>query len=199
MTEQEPHLGAVTDIISQQPEGPERSIVDRVRTQQKHSESADNTLDLDIPGYDGQLFARYGLVEGKKIQMISDKAQREYKNLADRALVAAQDTIIEACQEIFFRDPDEVDSEGKPKEISIAAYMTEQGEEGWDYPVRFDDKLAEFFRWGPDDTDGSARNVLYKVFGKNDVAVANHNLILSRWMADPSRDPMGGLLGELGA
>jgi hypothetical protein len=174
------------DMMSEGTRGPE-SLMDRLRA--RHEEAGEQlTCDIDLPYYEGEMFARYHLIDGKRLKMITDKAQRTEKNDAERALSAAMDTIIQSCVEIFVRDNDEVDEEGKATETPLSEKMK------IDEPVRYDHNLAAFFNL---ETDGTARSVLWRVFGRNSVAITNHNLRLSRWMSDPSRDPAGGLLGEI--
>jgi hypothetical protein len=64
-------------------------------------------------------------------------------------------------------------------------------------PVKYDENLADFLEYKSEAK--SARAVVQGLFTNKDMALVQHQIRYTRWMADPSKDPNseGDLLGEL--
>lgn len=128
--------------------------------------SKDRTMDLDIPGYDGELAVRYGIVPWDELKVIGEKAQES--RARRKELMAHADTLIRACRTILLKN--QTTGEMQPANEIIKEYK--DGE-----PVRFDERLAEMFKL---DTK-SARETLFAVFA-NDLAVTAQHNELGAWM-----------------
>ena len=140
----------------------------------KRAEAASHTtVDLAVPGYKGDIVARYQLidvlVEGKEIQ---ERLQRQFEKDDDRMHFGMIDTLIAACTGLYFRN-----DEGQLEPIDPDG----QG------PAQYDHRLAAAFGYEAE----SARDALVKLFNGNNLAIRAHALRLSEWMADPSRPPLG--------
>lgn len=138
--------------------------------QKREAIATNQFTDLPVPGYDGSppyLYVRYGLLKGPDIKRITDKVMRETKDQWDRQMLSSIDAMVEACQG-FFIDYD--DGRGRQP-------LTLHGE-----PIlNYGPEIAEAL--GIEDA-ASARKVVKEVFGNNDVALAAHNIQISRWMSN---------------
>jgi len=143
-----------------------QSIAERLRKlRSEHS----RTVDIDIPGYEGDLFCRYSLIDSKRINQIAERVRRTIKAKDDRGLAAALDTLIAACDEFFVRD------NGEERPVREVA--------GLDTPVKYDLDLAAFVGFKEElPQEATARQVAMALFMGNDIAIAGHNAALSRWM-----------------
>lgn len=144
------------------------------RLRRKRAEAASHTtVDLAVPGYKGDIVARYRLidllVEGKEIQ---DRMQRQFEKDDDRMHFGMIDTLIAACTGLYFRNDD-----GQLEPIDPDG----------DGPALYDHRLAAAFGYEAE----SARDSLVKLFNGNNLAIRAHALRLSEWFADPSRPPLG--------
>lgn len=119
------------------------------------------------------LAARYVLPEsGKQLENISNKVNREFKTRFERNLYSAIDTMILLCAGLYIRTPD------------VEEYI-ELDPELLGEPVQFDMRLAETL--GFVDCK-SARTVVRRIFGNNDIAIMTHAEKLSRWLQNTSVD-----------
>ena len=155
------------ELFEEQPET-SGSIKDKL--QARRVEIADNrTYDLDIPGYNGDLYAVYKLLDGQRLNQIAQTVSKTTRDRAERGITAAIDTLVVACKELRVRD------EGRDLSVSEVA--------GLESEVRYDSQLAAFLGFSGELSDTpTAREVLRKVFVDNEIAIAAHNQRLSRWM-----------------
>ena len=166
------------------------SVLGRLRAR-RDDLAADHRLDLDIPGYDGDLVARYRpLTAGEQTRLAGkvERAERIAGNEnqeGEAQLRTAMDTIIAACVEILARQDGQL--------VPLAAII------GSNVPVRYDEQLAEAL--GITDA-GSARAVLRGVFPRDKAGdvlpqpVSRHANEVALWMTRIGSDADGDLLGE---
>jgi hypothetical protein len=146
------------------------SISDRLRRQRKNI-SEQTTTDVDIPGYNGDLFCRYKLLDGAELDAIMRRARSSVNGRLEQVRIATMDNIINSCEEFWLRD------EGK--EFPVRQHPDVKS----DLPVRYDETLAEFMGFKAELPEPlTARSVLLAVFGGNDIAVSAHGAVLARWM-----------------
>lgn len=157
------------------------SIMEQLR--KTHAEMVDNeTVDLDIPNYKGQLVAKYRILSNEELEKIAKRIRRAFKGQRDRqadmVLAMAEDGLIASCVGMFFRNED---GELLP--------LLADG-----FPMVYDNNLAEFLNL---DVTNARDTVLY-VFGgpTRDMAVVDHYMRIIRWMRDSGADVTGELMGE---
>lgn len=152
--------------------GPEQPVSLRDRLLARRKEISENrTVDIDLPGYDGLLYVRYGLLDGPRLNEIATKVIKTTRDRAERGLLAAIDTLIAATVEFRVRDGN--------RDQSLAEAIGD----GNDLPVKWDQRLAAWLEIQDDiDASAPARSIVLSVFLFNDVAIAAHNQRLSRWM-----------------
>jgi hypothetical protein len=130
---------------------------------------ADETLDLPIPTWGGDLVARYRVLDRKEIETLTTRNGKP-------TATADLDFLIRSCVGISMRD-----DEGE-----LVALIDQTG------PVRFDARLA-----GMLDIDAmTARDVVQYLFRANAVAVGAHAQKIAEWMQDTSQAVDGALTGE---
>lgn len=135
----------------------------------------ERTIDLPIPGYDGELIARYQRVEYPVIRRIIEKMQKQKAATGDRAdLYAMIDTIVAACKEILYKSED-----GKLTRLSPNG------------PVRFDRTLAEGLGFQAE----TARQIVLEVFN-NELAIGAHHSDLMEWLQGEAKATDEEFLGE---
>lgn len=135
-------------------------------------------LDLEIPGYNGLLVARYVPVDWDEMKKIAEKVERS-KN-PRKELLAHADTLIIACDEIFARQ----DGELVPLHKAFGLPDAE--------PVGYDDRLAGCL----DIADATtARQVLLRTF-ENDLAVTAQHNVVAEWMQESRQEDDEDFLGE---
>lgn len=162
----------------------EESVQERL--QKARTRVAENhTRDIDIPGYNGELFCRYRLLESKDLKSISDHIVQTIRDREEQMIAAACDTLIKACDEFWVRD--------SGREIPVRELLDPPRP---DFPVRYDVYLADFL--GYKDTLGDPpfnRSVVLGLFGGNDIAVAAHVNSFSAWNMGRSSE-LDMILGE---
>lgn len=172
MSEQEtpvPAIALVTEGVEQ-----DGSLLDSLA--QKHSALANTkSIKMVLPGYDQKppfLLAQYGLVDGKELALLGEKVYRETKDAYQRQLYGAVDTMIMALQGFY------VDlGDGLPKELT---YQRE-------HLTRFDVSLAQALKFEDKLKPGhGAREVVFSLFGGNDIMIVSHSVQLSRWLSNTS-------------
>lgn len=131
--------------------------------------ASERHLDLDIPGYDGQLVARYGPVAWEVIDKIAERVNRSNSPRAD--VHGAADLLIAACREILIRQNDEL--------ISLNHAIADFGDEPVTYSHRLDEVLGI--------NAGSSREVVIQAFN-NDLALVPHQATLLRWLQESDQE-----------
>jgi hypothetical protein len=148
----------------------EESVADRLRKARK-TVAEQHFFDIDIPGYNGELFCKYRLLDSRDLKSISDHVTSTIRDPDERLIAAGCDTLIRACDEFFVRD--------KGREVPVKDIMDIPRE----LPVRYDLHLAEFLGYADKLPDPpTARSVCLGLFGNNEIALAAHNSDLARWI-----------------
>lgn len=167
--------------------GPDGSVLGRLR-ERRAELAADHRLDLAIPGYGGELVARYRPLTAEEQRHLAAKVDRadhasEAKAAAVQMMVAV-DTIVAACDEILVMQDGGL--------VPLAAIAGAEG------PVRFDEQLAEALGIDAD----TAREVVCGLFPRDrggqvlPQPVNRHANEVAVWMARIGIDADAGLLGE---
>lgn len=143
------------------------SLLAQVR-EKRRAAGAARTIDLAIPGYDGDLIARYRLVdalgEGK---LIGEKIRRDFKTEEDRNYWGAVDVLITACEGFYLRNAETGELEPLDPDG--------QG------PVCYDHRLAK----GLELDTTTARDTLTALFNGQTIRILAHAVKLAEWMQDP--------------
>ena len=112
-------------------------------------------------------------VGGKEIADIGRKVEREFKDAYSRNLNIAIDTMIHLCSGVYCQPP------GVPEPVMLDPDDTGN-------PVGFDIQLAQLM--GIEGEVQSARQVVRRLFGNNDMAILAHAEKLQRWLANTKAD-----------
>lgn len=138
------------------------------------------TCYIDVTGYAGRLVACYRLMDGKELELIGKRVERQAQDQAEKLVWGSADILIAACEGFYLRADDD----------TLHPLLVE-GEH-----VKYDENLAEFLDYK--EQVKSARDVVIGLFADNDMALVQHQVRYARWMADPSKDPnQEALPGEL--
>lgn len=125
--------------------------------------SADRRLDLDIPGYNGDIVARYKPVPWDRLKKIAEKAEASSSHRKE--LNAQADTIAMACDTLLVRIEEEL--------IPLhEAYPDVFG----DRPAKYDDRLGKLLGFDAD----TGRQAVLRLF-RNDLAVTAHQTEIGTW------------------
>lgn len=138
------------------------------------------TIDIDVPGYEGELVVRYHGLDWNDVSKIMTRIQSMKpvrKGVTERELFAMIDTMIAACEEIFWRDPE-----------TLKLSALDQ-----DAPLRFDVRLYRLFMDGEEPT--SAREAVRRLFN-NDMALVSHHGELVEFLNGASEGAAEDLVGE---
>lgn len=140
-----------------------KSLLERLISQREETEE---TLELEIPSWDGAMIATYSVIPRAELNKLLKKSKKIIK--ANEAAVEPDlDLLARACVKI-----EAYDAESDTRALVSNGY----GED-----------LAE--RLGNPEGTGTARlNVLY-MFRKNGIAVGAQSLQVSRWMQGLGEDP----------
>lgn len=150
--------GAQDSAIPDKP-APGRSLVDRIR--ERH-ESRNQTLDLPIPEWGGDVVVRYGRLAPKALQAA---AKRKGARASNAELLVA------ACREVLIRD----DESGE-----LVPAREADGQPG---PIRFDGRLADLFAIQAD----TQRDVVIRMYA-DDIAVGAHAKRVFDWQTGADLD-----------
>jgi hypothetical protein len=152
----------------------ENSLIEQLRADNR--ELVENPeVFIPIPGYTRTgLQARYHLPEsGKEIEAITRKVFREHRDTFSRNLYVSMDIMIRLCAGLYVQPPDSDDPvEFDPQLVGA--------------PVQYDERLAEVL--GIDPESVTARGVVRKLFGGNDLAIVAHAEKLDRWLRNTKAD-----------
>ena len=110
---------------------------------------------------------------GKELSDIARKVEREMKDTYSRNLTIAMDTMIHLCSGVYVQPP----------EVSEPV-MLDPEETG--FPCRYDERLARIL--GIEGEVQSARQVVRRLFGANDMAIISHAEKLNRWLQNTKAD-----------
>jgi hypothetical protein len=129
---------------------------------------------IPIKGYErSRISVKYHLPDrGKELDDIGRKVAREFKDPYSRNLYTGVDTMINLCAGLYCQ-PDGLD---EPAELDP---------DNTGSPVMFDERLAILM--GMENVT-TARQVVRRLFGNNDMAVLNHAERLNRWLLDTKAD-----------
>ena len=152
------------------------SIVDLFKQEQEELASAKSVM-IPVNGYEKTgLKIKYRMVSsGKEIELISTKVNRQFKDQYSRNLYTAMDTMILLCDGLF------VQPEDVPEPVMLDP--DEVGE-----PCQFDSTLAQMLGMNPHSEDTTARVVVKKLFGDNELAIMTHAFDLNRWLQNTKAD-----------
>jgi hypothetical protein len=155
--------------------GKQPSIVDLLRQDLKELEESEEVF-IPVTGYERVgLQVKYRMPEsGKELDAIARKNMREFKDQFSRNLYTAIDTMITLCLGLYVQPTQELELEARIIE-PVELDPEEMGE-----AVKFDVRLAEALGLGSEIQ--SARVVVRRVFGNNDMAIVSHAEKLSRWL-----------------
>jgi len=173
----------ISDVIEKKhPANVAPSIVDLLK--QDFEELAEHE-DAYIPimGYENTgLQVRYRMPgNGKELDNIARNNMRKHKDAFTRNVNIAIDTMIHLCAGLYVQPPDLGDNGADPN----VKYELDPANSG--HPVGFDGNLAEIMGWEGADTIAS-RDVVRKLFGKNDMAIMSHFERLNRWLVNTKAD-----------
>lgn len=146
------------------------SALDRIRAKREQIAS-DTTEIFDIPGYDGELCARYRRMEWTEIRRVAERATNSRH--PQKELHGQADVIAAACVELLIRP----DRDNDPEKFERLGEV--DGE-----PVRFDVNLAQMMGW---EGVTRPRDIVRSMFG-NDMAVSMHHANLINWMSGQSKN-----------
>ena len=150
------------------------SLIARLRALREEAK-ADHHLDLDIPGYEGLLVARFKPYSIAKSEAKANVLRKEMGKKRSVLLQASCDGLIDACDEVLIRKTPDAD-------LQPVDDVT---------PVRFDSRLAELL--GIQAT--TAREVVVGLF-PTEQSILAMNVAVSEWLQDVTRDVDEDLLGE---
>lgn len=168
------------------------SILDQVKQKRVEAQEPHYT-DIDIPGYEGLLVARYQVVEFKVFEAAEKRIKKDKSG--PKMLLMAIDQIINCCDQILVLDPGhpacvENDKGEKTDLRPIDPVAAEQGA-----PVKWEPRLAKLLDIPESEYLGQARLVVKAVFG-NEPAIVQHSTKVGLWLKDTSRDIDDVFLGE---
>lgn len=155
----------VTSVIT----ADDQSQIERLRRKRREqSEAPEAMTELEIPGYDGELWVRVKVVDWIELKKIGRKVSKEPEQY--RELMAQMDTLIKACVGILLRRSD-------------GTLHPPMGQE-----MGFDDRLVELLdlRSADGKAPSSARAVVRALF-PSDVAISALAAELNTWMPQAER------------
>lgn len=154
----------------------EGSVLAQIR-QRREELKRDRHIDLDVPGFDGLLVARYQPLAYRKLREIIQRAEKQHRSdPAMEELAGAADVLNNACAGLFVREGGEV------------VPVTHNGE-----PVmRFDRECAAALGL---DQEQTAREVLFDVF-PDEFSVLIQYKAFSEWQARTEPEASEELVGE---
>lgn len=142
---------------------------------------------IPVPGYDASppvLMVKYRLLDGKEINAVAEQAAKVIRDRWERQLHAAVSVFIKACSGLYIDLQD--GTEPQPLTINGAPVL------GFTHALAdalgFADKI---------DNPDRALDVVFGLFGNNEVAITQHSYKLNRWMGDTTVDVNAELLGNL--
>jgi hypothetical protein len=154
--------------------GDQPSILDQLVAARE--EAVDNqTVDLELPGYKGLLWARYGLLDNSQLGKIAKRVRRQYKKAEEQVLAMSCDILIASC-EGFYHRTENGELQSITKDGDVLNYHN----------------AGDFLKFEV----GSARQSVIAVFAGNEIAVIDQQVRLARWMRNTGIEVDSDLLGE---
>lgn len=143
------------------------SPLDRLKERRRKAQEERDPLDLDIPGYGGELVARYRVLSFEEMEKLQERGGK-MAQVADKEaeLKITMDTIAAACVGIFLREDDKL----RP--------LNEVDAKFGDEPVRYDERLAEAVGV---DSEGKVRVLIRRMF-PTELSILAHLQRISNWM-----------------
>lgn len=154
--------------------GAGNSLIDVFKQELAELASAESVL-IPVKGYERTgMQIKYSMPEnGKVLDDIARRVMREHKDAYNRNLYTTMDTMIRLCDGIYVQ-PDDV-----PEPVMLDPYETGEA-------CQFDETLANLM--GMNGSTGSARSVVRRLFGGNDLAILAHGERLGRWLQNTKAD-----------
>lgn len=134
-------------------------------------------IDLEVPGYDGMLLARYHPVAWERLQEINQRVEKTMRSNPRRELIAAVDVLINACECMLYREA---------RGGNTAKVL------GGDNPMRYDKRLAETM--GVEGV-ATARDVLFGLY-PDDLSITSTYVELMEWQGEGETEVDDELVGE---
>ncbi len=182
----EPAFGAVPPPVEEDDAGEtlDTSTLSRLRATRSRIGKGAEPLDVDVPGYDGQLVLRFVWTDldqmaktGPEIAKIKDPAQR--------TTAASADAIASACTEVLVR-VEETDKAGIAHKV--VKPLSTNG-----VPVTFGDKRLAFALGF--DAPNNQRDMVIRTFN-NTYALIDVAGELAEWLSDTTKSVNDQTLGE---
>lgn len=156
------------------------SVIDRLRDERKRALARPKQLDVEIPGYDGLLVARYKPLPWEELQELLDRLQGDY----EEELKANIDGVIRSCDRIMVRQDD--------GELgSLADQLREQGEQV-EGEIAYDHRLVEILSLNvTPPPEGTVRELVLAVFAgavSPENAITHHATAIGGWMRGASME-----------
>lgn len=152
-----------------------KSILDTISAR-RDERLRDEVLTLDIPSWDGELRAKYRVVDRVELEAMIRKLRKRSRasegNGANQAEAADADFLIKACVGVVAVDGD--------------TDQTVQVSDGFNVP------LAEMLGLPTE----RARELVVYLFKGNGIAMAAHAMKVARWMQDTSKPVEDDLVGS---
>lgn len=173
-----------TPVLAVADKGGDFSLVDTFKSELDELASNKEVF-IPVKGYERTgLQIKYHLPEhGKELDMLGRKVQREAQDNYTRNLLISIDTMIYLCSGIYVQPPD-----------VEAPVMLDPENTG--SPAGFDDRLAELMGMDPG-SPHTARNVVKRLFGGNEMMLLAHAERLQRWLQNTKAD-LNAELWQLG-
>jgi hypothetical protein len=152
------------------------SIVDLFKSEQEEL-AATKSVFIPVKGYEKTgLQIQYRMPgSGKEIEAIASKINRQFKDTYARNLYSAMDVMIHLCEGLYVQ-PEEV-----PEPVPL-----DSDDSG--VACTFDVVLAELLGMDTNNEDTTARAIVKKLFGGNELAIMSHAFDLNRWLSNTKAD-----------
>jgi hypothetical protein len=156
--------------------GADYSVLDTFRQELQELAEAEDVL-IPVKGYEATgLQIKYRMPEsGSQLERITREVTRRYKTPYERNLNTAMEMMIYLCEGLYVQ-PDGVDE-------PVPLDFEETGQ-----PVRFDERLATLIGLSGDGAQVTAKMIVRKLFGNNELAIMTHAERLQRWLSNTKAD-----------
>lgn len=151
------------------------SMLGKLRQRREQLSQDREPLELPIPGYNGDLVAKYRVLPWQEIRLAAEKADRDKSPLSE--LMAACDMLIKSCVGMYVQGNDGLE----PIDADAAA------------PVGYDARLAGLLGYEAE----TAREVIRRLFN-NDLALAAHHADVAEWWQSTGQEDEERFVGEHG-